>query len=362
VTAIADEKRAVMLFVRPDGKEKVTGVGQYTADMNVTGQLHARFRYADFTHARVLRVDASKARALPGVLAVLTHEDVPDVRYGGGPVMVKDRRLFAKEKVRFEGDIVAGVAALTPEIAEQAAALIEVEYEPLPAVSDIEAALADDAPLIHDQWESYEASAGLGRDRNRVAYATVVKGDADEAMAGADVVVKGRYVADASHGAPIEPRAIIAQWQGDRVTVWSSTQVPFAARAGVAEVLQIPQSNVRVIVPLLGGGFGAKCDFHFEGHVAALARAARRPVKLVFSRREEFVAVDHRREGMVIELETGARKDGTLVARRGRVILDKGAFCGEGGFFAQMAAMLACGPYVIENVNVESSSVYFPLK
>jgi CO/xanthine dehydrogenase Mo-binding subunit len=347
-----------MPFVRPDGKEKVTGVGHYTADMSVAGQLHARFRYADFTHARIVRVDASKARALVGVLAVLTHEDVPDVCYGGGPVMVKDRRLFAKEKVRFEGDIVAGVAALTSEIAEQAAALIEVEYEPLPAVSDIEAALADDGPLVHEQWESYEASAGLGRDRNRVAYATIVKGDADEAMAGADVVVKGRFVADASHGAPIEPRAIIAQWQGDRVTVWSSTQVPFAARAGVAEVLQIPQSNVRVIVPLLGGGFGAKCDFHFEGHVAALARAARRPVKLVFSRREEFVAVDHRREGMVIELETGARKDGTLVARRGRVILDKGAFCGEGGFFAQMAAMLVCGPYVIENVNVESSSVY----
>jgi CO/xanthine dehydrogenase Mo-binding subunit len=353
VTTTVEERRA--RFVRPDGGEKVTGVGRYTADMNFTGMVHAKFRYADYTHARLVRVDASKARALPGVLAVLTHEDVPDVRYGA---MVKDRRLFAKEKVRFEGDIVAAVAALTPEIAELAVALVEVVYEPLLAVSDIEAALADDAPLVHDEWESYEAPPPLGRDRNRVAYSTVVKGDADAAMARADVVVKGRYVADASHGVPIEPRAIIAQWNGDRVTVWSSTQVPFAARAGVAEVLQIPESKVRVIVPLLGGGFGAKCDFHFEGHVAALARAVRRPVRLVFSRREEFVAVDHRREGMVIELETGARKDGTLVARRGRIVLDKGAFCGEGGFFAQMAAMHMCGPYVIENVHVESSSVY----
>src|SRR5262245_33148620 len=317
--------------------------------------VHARFRYADYTHARIVSIDASKSRALPGVLAVLTHEDVPDVRYGA---MVKDRRLFAKEKVRFEGDIVAGVTALTPEIAEQAAALIDVEYEQLPALSDIEAALADDAPLIHDEWEGHEAPPLMGRDRNQVAYSTIVKGDADGAMAGADVVVKGRFVADASHGAPIEPRAIIAQWQGDRVTIWSSTQVPFQARAGVAEVLQVPESKVRVIVPLLGGGFGAKCDFHFEGHVTALARAARRPVKLVFSRREEFTAVDHRREGMVIELETGARNDGTLVARRGRIVLDKGAFCGEGGFFAQMAAMHMCGPYVIENVNVESTSVY----
>ena len=173
-------------------------------------------------------------------------------------------------------------------------------------------------------------------------------------MAKADIVVSSRFVTDPVQGVPIEPRAIIAQWQGDRVTVWSSTQVPYAARSGVSHVLQIPESHVRVVVPLLGGGFGAKCDFHFEGHVAALARAAGRPVKLVFSRREEFVAVGHRREGMVIELETGARKDGTLVARRGRLVLDKGAYCGEGGFFAQMAAMHALGPYEIETVNLES--------
>src|SRR3954463_5362154 len=345
----------VATFVRPDGKEKVTGSGRYTADLNLTGQLHAKLRYADHTHARIVRIDTTKARALPGVLAVLTHEDVPDVRYG---VMVKDRRLFAKERVRFEADVVAAVAALTPELAAEGAALIEVDYELLPAISDLEAASADDAPLIHEEWASYESSDELGRDRNVLGYSTIVKGDAEAALAGADVVVKGRYLVDASQGAPIEPRAILADWQGDRVTVWSSTQVPFMARSGVAHVLQIPESNVRVIVPLLGGGFGSKCDFHFEGHGAALARAAGRPVKLVFTREEEFVAPDHRREGIVIELETGARRDGTLVARRGRLVLDGGAYCGEGGFFAQLAAMHACGPYVIENVNVESTLVY----
>ena len=342
-------------FVRPDGKEKVTGSGRYTADLSLTGQLHAKFRYADHTHARIVSIDASRARAIPGVLAVLTHDDVPDVLYGD---LVQDRRLFARDRVRFEGDIVAAVAALTPEIAAEAAAAIEVEYEPLRPVSDIEAALAEDAPLIHEDWESYEADENLGLKGNVLGYSTVVKGDADAAIEEADVVVKGRYVTDSSQGAPIEPRALLAQWQGDHVTVWSSTQVPYAARAGVAHVLQIPQSHVRVVVPLLGGGFGSKCDFHYEGHVAALARAAGRPVKLVFSREEEFVAPDHRREGMVIELETGARKDGTLVARRGRLVLDGGAYCGEGGFFAQIAAMHACGPYVIENVNVESTLVY----
>src|SRR2546428_4628090 len=342
-------------FVRPDGKEKVTGSGRYTADLNLTGQLHAKLRYADHTHARIVRIDTTKARALPGVLAVLTHEDVPDVRYG---IMVKDRRLFAKERVRFEADVVAAVAALTPELAAEGAALIEVDYEPLPAISDLEAAASDDASLIHEEWASYECEDDMGRDGTVLGYSTIVRGDAGAALAAADVVVKSRYLVDASQGAPIEPRAILAEWQGDRVTGWSSTQVPFAARSGIAHVLQVPEAHVRIVVPLLGGGFGSKCDFHFEGHVAALARAAGRPVKLVFTREEEFVAPDHRREGMVIELETGVRRDGTIVAHRGRLVLDGGAYCGEGGFFAQLAAMHACGPYAIENVHLESTLVY----
>lgn len=342
-------------FIRPDGKEKVTGGGRYTADLTVAGQSHARFRYADHTRARVVSIDTSRARALPGVLAVLTHEDVPDLLYGQ---LVKDRRLFAKEEVRFEADVVAAVAAMTPEVAKEAVALIDVAYEPLPPVTDPELALAPDAPLVHSGWSSYEAEDGMVRAGNVLGHSTIVKGDAAAAMAEADVVVRSRYVADGSHGVPIEPRAVVAQWQGDRVTVWSSTQTPFIARSGVAYTLGIPESKVRIIVPLLGGGFGSKCDFHYEAHVAALARAAGRPVKLVFSREEEFIAPDHRRESIAIELETGVRRDGAIVARRGRLVLDSGAYCGEGGFFAQLAAMHACGPYVIENVDVDSKLVY----
>ena len=225
-------------------------------------------------------------------------------------------------------------------------------------LTDFASALADDAPRVHPDWESYEGDEALGRHDNLLGYSTVAKGDVDAALAASDVVVKGRYVTDPTQGVPIEPRAIVAEWHGDRVTIWSSTQVPYVARAGVAHTLGMPESNVRVVVPLLGGGFGAKCDFHFEAHVAALARAAGRPVKLVFSRREEFFAVGHRREGMVIELETGARRDGTLLARRARLVLDAGAYCGEGGFFAQMAAMHALGPYELETADVESSLVY----
>ncbi len=342
-------------YVRSDGREKVTGTGRYTADLTMTGMAYAKFRYADHPHAKILKVDTAKAKALPGVVAVVTQTDLPDVKFGG---FVQDRYLFAKDAVRFEGEIVAGVAALTEEIAAEAARLIEVEYEPLPAISDFVAAMEPGAPLIHPDYASYERDENILSNGNTMAYHTIVKGDADAAMAGAEVVVKGRYVSDASQGVPIEPRAVVAQWQGDKVTIWSSTQVPYAARAGVAHTLQIPEANVRIVVPLLGGGFGAKCDMHFEGQVAAIARAAKRPVKLVFSRREEFVAIQQRREGIVMEFETGVTRDGRLVARKATLILDKGAYCGEGGFLGQMAAMHACGPYRIDHIAVQAHLNY----
>ena len=342
-------------FVRPDGEEKVTGAGRYTADLTLTGQAYAKFRYADHPHARITSIDTSAAEALPGVVAVLTQRDLPDVRFGG---FVQDRTLFASDVVRFEGEIVAGVAALTNEIAAEAARLIEVDYEPLPAVSDFVAAMEPGAQLIHPDLASYDKDENIVANANTMAYSTIEKGDADAAMAEADVVVKGRYVSDASQGVPIEPRAVLAQWQGDEVTIWSSTQVPYAARAGVAQTLQVPEANVRIVVPLLGGGFGAKCDLHFEAQVAALARAARRPVKLVFSRREEFVAIAQRREGIVMEFETGVMRDGRIVARKATLVLDKGAYCGEGGFLGQMAAMHACGPYVIDSVFVQAHLNY----
>jgi CO/xanthine dehydrogenase Mo-binding subunit len=342
---------ATATFIRPDGKEKVTGAGRYTADLSATGMAHAAFRYADHPHARIRGIDTTKARALHGLVAVLTQADLPDIRFGG---LTQDRTLFAKDVVRFEGEIVAGVAALTEGIAAEAAALIEVDYEPLPAITDFIAAMDPDSPLVHPDWASYDRDENMVANGNTIAYHTIDKGDADAAMAKADVVLRGRYESDASQGVPIEPRAVLAEWRGDEVTIWSSTQVPYAARTGVAQTLEIAEANVRVVVPLLGGGFGAKCDLHFEAQVAALARAARRPVKLVFSREEEFRAIAQRREGIVMELETGATSDGHLVARKARLILDKGAYCGEGGFLGQMAAMHACGPYQIDNVSVES--------
>jgi CO/xanthine dehydrogenase Mo-binding subunit len=342
-------------LIRQDGRDKVTGSGRYAADLTMTGMLHGALRVADIPHARIRRIDTTAARALPGVHAVITAADVPEVRYGA---FLKDRTLFARDVVRWEGDLIAAVAAATPEIAAQAAALIDIDFEPLPALTDLEAAARPDAPLVHDAWATYETDENLARDRNVASRSTIVKGDAAAAMAGADVVVTGRYVADGSHAVPIEPRAILAEWQGDHVTIWSSTQVPFAVRSGVAETLGMTQNQVRVIVPHLGGGFGAKCELGFEPQVAALARVAGRPVKVVFSRRQEFLLPDHRRERMIMELTTGARADGTIVARQGHLIIDNGAYSMDEPFLGQMAAMFAVGPYRIPNVDVVADVVY----
>ena len=342
-------------LIRQDGRDKVTGSGRYAADITLTGMLHGAFRIAEVPHARIRRLDSTAARALPGVHAILTAADVPEVRYGA---YLKDRTLFARDVVRWEGELIAAVAAATPEIAAQAAALIDVDLEPLPVVTDLETAARSDAPLVHAAWATYEADENLVRDGNVASRSTIVKGDADAAMAGADVVVTGRYVADGSHAVPIEPRAIVADWQGDHLTIWSSTQVPFAVRSGVAETLGMPLNQVRVIVPHLGGGFGAKCELGFEPQVAALARAAGRPVKVVFSRREEFLLPDHRRERMIMEFETGVRLDGTIVARHAHLIIDNGAYSMDEPYLGQLSAMFAVGPYRIPNVDVLAEVVY----
>jgi CO/xanthine dehydrogenase Mo-binding subunit len=292
---------------------------------------------------------------MPGVFAVLTAADVPDVHYGP---FVQDRTLFAGEVVRYEGEVVAAVAALTPQIALDASAAIVVEYEPLPIVADIEEALEASSDLVHDHWQQYGAGDELIRNRNDASFSSISKGDADTALASADRVITSRYVADPSHAVPIEPRAVIAQWEGEHVTIWTSTQVPYDARAGVCETLQLPTNRVRIIVPHLGGGFGGKCGFHYEAHVAALARTAGRPVKLQFTRREEFFAPDRRREGMVVEIESGVTDDGTLVARRATVLIDNGAYTADAGFFPQIAAMHVAGPYAIEHVSIAAHLVY----
>ncbi len=344
-------------WIRGDGQAKATGQARYTADLAFPGLAHARLLLAGRAHARIVRLDTTRARALPGVLAVLTQDDVPKRRYGSFD-LVLDRTLFARDRVRFEGEVVAAVAALTPELAAAAIAAIEVEYEDLPPILDVEIALESGSPLVHPEIDSYRHDPNLAPTGNVAGRSTIVKGDATVALAAAPVVIRERYVADMAHPVPIEPHTVTADWAGDRVTIYSSTQVPFAARAKTAEVLEIPEHRIRVVVTHLGGGFGGKCDFHFEGHVAALARAARRPVRLVLSRREEFIAPDKVTHAMVVDLETGLAEDGTILARKARVLLDCGAYASDTPTIGQVAAMMIAGPYRIADVDIEALSVY----
>jgi CO/xanthine dehydrogenase Mo-binding subunit len=344
-------------WIRADGQAKATGQARYTADLAFPGLAHARLLLAGRAHARIVRLDTSRARALPGVLAILTQDDVPERRYGSFGYVL-DRTLFARDVVRFEGEVVAAVAALTPEQATAAVAAIDVEYEDLPPILDVEVALRPGSPLVHPAIATYGHDPNLDPAGNVAGRSTIVKGDATAALAAAPIVIRERYVADMAHPVPIEPHTVTADWSGDRVTIHSSTQVPFAARGKAAEVLEIPEHRVRVVVSHLGGGFGGKCDFHFEGHVAALARAARRPVRLVLTRHEEFIAPDKVTHAMVVDLETGLAEDGTILARKARILLDCGAYASDTPVLGQVAAMMIAGPYRIPDVDIEALSVY----
>jgi len=344
-------------WIRADGGAKATGQARYTADLAFPGLAHARLLLAGRAHARIRRLDTARARALPGVLAVLTAVDVPARRYGSFD-FVLDRTLFATDVVRFEGEVVAAVAALTPEIAAAALEAIEVDYDDLPAVLDVEAALEPGSPLVHEAIADYGHDPNIEPRGNLASRSTIVKGDAPAAMAAAPIVVRERYVADMAHPVPIEPHSVTADWSGDRVTIWSSTQVPFYARTKTAEVLGIPEHRVRVVVSHLGGGFGGKCDFHFEGHVAALARACRRPVRLVLTRREEFIAPDKVTHATIVDVATGVAEDGTILARTARIVLDSGAYASDTPVLGQIAAMMVAGPYRIPDVEIEALTVY----
>ncbi|MFI5283798.1 MAG: xanthine dehydrogenase family protein molybdopterin-binding subunit [Candidatus Dormibacterales bacterium] len=343
---------------RFDAVEKVTGKARYLADLTLPGMLHGALLLSEHAHAYVREIDTREAEEMTGVRAVVTHRDVPDLRFG--PV-VKDQRLFVKvgEKATHLGDVIAAVAAVTPEVARAALARIKVRYEPLPAVLDAEEALKDGSPLVHPDYASYQGSEAAIRRGNDCGYNELIKGDVALGFADSEVIVEERYVADHSHPAPIEPHGVLATVESDgRVTVWSSTQVPYFARSGVAETLELPMSKVRVIVPSLGGGFGGKCEFGIEAHAVALAQKAGRPVRLILSRSEEFIVPNMTRHGAVVELKTGLKKDGTLVAREARVVLDTGGNAAHGPVISEIATMLAAGPYRIPHLRIVGHAAY----
>ena len=328
-----------------DGAEKVTGRTRYLHDLVLPRLAHGKILRSRHPHARLVRVDTRRARALPGVLAVLTGDDVEPRPFG----FAKDQTALKRGKVRSVRDEVAAVAAETPELAEAALALIDVEYAELPAVFDPHAALAPGAPLVHEE---------LGGNAHPLRYQFSC-GDVDRALAEAAVVVDDTYRLPFVTQACLGTMVALADWDPvGNLTMWTTTQVPFLYRRDLGEALGIGGDRVRVLQPPVGGNFGRGLDLYPIDVIAALlALHCRRPVKIEFDRVEEFIACPGR-EPCTIRLRTAAVGDGRLLARDAHVTIDNGAYTSWGSTTPYVMLATVAGLYRVPNVRFDTTIVY----
>jgi putative selenate reductase molybdopterin-binding subunit len=330
---LAPESRPYHEIGKPEPKVDAIKLAQgkpaFTADVEIRGMLHAKVLHSPYAHARITKIDASQARALPGVAAVLTWQDLPRVAYStagqSDPIPGPLDTFSLDKKVRFVGDRVAFVAAETPEIAEQALRLIQVEYEILPALFDPAIAMKPSAPRIHDEPE-YVNFADSKPEKNLAAEIRIDIGDVEKGFAEADEIFEAEYVVPKVQQAHIEPHVAITYWdEDDRLVIRTSTQVPFHVRRQLAPVLELPIRRIRVIKPRIGGGFGGKQEILMEDVAAHLTIATGRPVMYEYTREEEFIAA-RSRHPMRIRMKTGVKHDGTMVANEMRILTDTGAY------------------------------------
>jgi len=328
-----------------DASEKVSGRALFTGDMTLPGMLHAKILRSPYAHARVLRVDTSQAEKLPGVKAVLSKNNAPRVKVPVSFDVPSDKVAF-DEKVCYVGDEVAAVAAISEEIAEKALKLIKVDYEELPAVFDPEESIKPGAPLIHDD-----------KERNIAGSIEVSSGDVEAGFREADYIFEKVFLTSSQRHAAMETHCAIASFDSaSKLTVWTSTQIPFLVQGLLAEYLDIPMSRVRVIKPYLGGGFGSKLDMLVEHICALLSRMTEHPVKLVLTREEEFSATVSR-HAFTIRLKVGVKKDGTLTAIEAHIISNEGAYLYKTGPLGVAAKTLAA-TYKCPNTKFEGHRVY----
>ena len=334
-----------------DAAGKTTGAGKYTDDLSVPGMLVGRILHSPFPHARIKRIDTSRAAVLEGVIAIVTGKDAPNP-YGILPVG-HDEHALALDKVRYVGDNVACVAAIDEATADKAIELIDVEYEVLPAYFDPEESMKAETDLIHDNKPN-----NLEKDYHHVF------GDPDRGFAEADHVAEARFIANEVTHAAMEPHSTLAQFEIDsqtgnpgRLTVWSSTQVPYYLQHKLSLVLEMPMAQIRVIKPLVGGGFGGKSEvIPLEIIAAIAARAAEAPVKITYTREEVFWA--HRgRPRTIIDLKTGVKNDGRITAVKARVIQDGGAYCSYGVVTILYSGALLGALYDIPNIQYDGYRV-----
>ncbi|MBQ11259.1 MAG: hypothetical protein CMJ45_06910 [Planctomyces sp.] len=338
--------------IRVDAMEKVTGQATYASDVYLPGMLMCKLLTSTRSHARIVRIDISEALELPGVRAIITGKDFPDVHFGSGSV--KDRRIMATDEVFYVGDPVAAVAADDEMTASEAIELIRVEYQDLDAVVDPLEALQGDGPLVHPDLADFEGY-GFAMGGNNCTLLDADRGDVEQAFRDADHIFEDTYHPQAVHQGFLEPMACVANLEANgRLTIWASTQGPYQVRAQLATVLDMAISQIKVIAMEMGGGFGAKLRLALEPFPALLAIKTGRPVKLVNTREETFT-LNGPRQATNIHLRTGVTKDGRIIAREAFSIFDVGAYLGAG---PNSGVGHALGAYDIPNFRLRSYGVY----
>src|SRR5438132_8116772 len=334
-----------------DAAGKTTGAGKYTDDLGLPGMLIGKILHAPYPHARIRHIDTSRAERLEGVVAVAVGGDAPNP-YGILPVG-HDEHALALDKVRYVGDNVACVVAASEAIAEKALELIDVDYEVLPAYFDPEESMKAETDLIHENKPH-----NLEKDYHHCF------GDPDAGFAEADQVLEARFISNEVTHAAMEPHSTLASFELDphtgklgRLTVWSSTQVPYYLQHKLSLVLEMPMQQIRVIKPLVGGGFGGKSEvIPLEIIAAVAARKAQRPVKITYTREEVFWA--HRgRPRTIIDLKTGVKNDGRITAVQARVVQDGGAYCSYGVVTILYSGALLGALYDIPNIQYDGYRV-----
>jgi len=343
---------------RIDARVKVTGAAVFADDLQFgAGLLHARIVRSPHPHALIKSIDTTKAAALPGVKAVVTGKDFPG--YLG--LYLQDRHIFCRDRARYVGDPIVGVAAVTEELAEQALALINVEYELLEPVVDVEFGISQAAPLIHPRLGEYEVASFILPEpgTNISNHFKIRKGDADGVWENCAAIVERKYRIPHIQHVPIEPHVAIAKVdETGQVTLWGSSQSPFAQRNLIAKALGISQNDMRVIAPYVGGGFGSKAGVSMESLAVAIAMNVKgRPVKLLLTREEEFFT-SFVRQGLVSYFKMGCDRDGKLVVMRNKFYWDGGAYTEYGVNITRASGYSSTGPYEVPNVKTDSYCVY----
>ena len=332
---------------RNDAHAKVTGRTKYTDDLKFARLLHAAPVYSGFVHARITRIVTEDAERAPGVVRVLTAKDVPGANRFGQ--IIRDYRIFADDKIRYNGDVVAMVVAETRDLAIRASDLVRVEAEPLPAVLDPEEALKPDAVLVHESHGS-----------NVVNTHRIRRGDIDEGFRQADFVVEEHFRTQCVEHAYMEPEVAVSAPRADGVIeVCGSMQHPFSTRRFVAACLGVPLSGVEVVGTPMGGGFGGKDDTAAVvcARTALAARILGQPVKLMY-RRDWSIRESYKRHPYRVDYKMGVARDGRITAVKCRILADGGAYCSVTPWVTWRSTVQCCGPYVVENVHCDTLGVY----